>query len=324
MLTLAAMEDAADIVYSSMSATPQYCWPLLSAKVGTEVWVKHENHTPVGAFKVRGGLTFMHRLAKRSPSGTGVISATRGNHGQSIAFAAAKYGINPTIVVPKGNSSEKNAAMRALGAELIEYGPDFDAAKAHAVELREERNLTFVPSFHADLVAGVATYSLEFLRACRDLDVVYVPIGLGSGICGMISARNALGLKTEIVGVVSEEFDCYAQAFDTGTQIMTPPAFSFADGMAVRAPDPEAVAVIREGAARVIRVSDEQIADAVRLLYSATHNLAEGAGAGALAGLMSERNQLAGKKAGVVLSGQNIDQPWMAALLSGGVPAQLT
>jgi len=321
MLTLAAMEDAADIVYQSMSATPQYCWPLLSAGLGTEVWVKHENHTPVGAFKVRGGLTFMHNLAKRSLSGSGVISATRGNHGQSIAFAAAKYGIRPTIVVPEGNSTEKNAAMRALGAELVEHGADFDAAKAHANALQKERDLIFVPSFHADLVAGVATYSLEFLRACPDLDVIYVPIGLGSGICGMISARNALGLRTEIVGVVSKDFDCYARAFVTGSHVMTPPAFSFADGMAVRAPNPEAVAVIREGAARVITVSDHQIADAVRLIYETTHNLAEGAGAGAVAGLMSERDRVRGKKTGVILSGQNIDRPWMASVLGGKLPS---
>ncbi|ADZ71935.1 threonine dehydratase [Polymorphum gilvum] len=321
MLTLAAMEDAARIVYRHLSPTPQYAWPLLREALGAEVWVKHENHTPVGAFKVRGGLAFMAGLARHAAPGTGVISATRGNHGQSIAFAAGRFGMKATIVVPLGNSKEKNAAMRALGADLIEHGEDFDAAKAHAARLCEERRLVFVPSFHADLVSGVATYALEFLRACPDLAAVYVPIGLGSGICGMISARNALGLKTRIIGVVSEAFDAYARSVETGGLVETGPGFSFADGMAVRMPDPNALAVIREGAERIVRVSDQDIVRATRLLYRATHNLAEGAGAAALAALAAEKGVYGGHKVGVVLSGQNIDRDWMATILTGGVPA---
>lgn len=320
MLTLAALEDAARIVYAHMSPTPQFVWPLLSEAIGADVAVKHENHTPVGAFKVRGGLVHLARLAQHLPAGSGVISATRGNHGQSLAFAARRFGLSCTIVVPLGNSGEKNAAMRALGAELIEFGEDFDAAKAHAIELQHARRLTYVASFQADLVAGVATYALEFLRAFPALDVVYVPIGLGSGICGMISARDALGLKTEVVGVVSDRFDGYARAFETGQIRDTGAAFSFADGMAVRVADPNALAVIRSGAARVLRVSDQEIGRATRLLYRATHNLAEGAGAAALAALMQEKERVAGRSAGIVLSGQNIDRDWMVDILSGGVP----
>ncbi|WP_106754036.1 threonine dehydratase [Pannonibacter carbonis] len=320
MLTLAALEDAARIVYRHMPPTPQYVWPLLSEAVGAEVAVKHENHTPVGAFKVRGGLVHLARLAQQLPAGSGVISATRGNHGQSLAFAARQFGLTCTIVVPKGNSKEKNAAMRALGAELIEFGEDFDAAKAHAQELQQSRRLTFVASFQADLVAGVASYALEFLRAFPRLDAVYVPIGLGSGICGMISARDALGLKTDVVGVVSDRFDGYAQAFETGHIRDTGSAFSFADGMAVRVADPNALAVIRSGAARILRVSDHDIGRATRRLFRSTHNLAEGAGAAALAALMQEKDRMAGRKVGIVLTGQNIDRDWMADILAGGTP----
>lgn len=320
MLTLAALEDAARIVYRHMPPTPQYVWPLLSEAVGAEVAVKHENHTPVGAFKVRGGLVHLARLAQQLPAGSGVISATRGNHGQSLAFAASRFGLTCTIVVPKGNSKEKNAAMRALGAELIEFGEDFDAAKAHAIEQQQSRRLTFVASFQADLVAGVASYALEFLRAFPRLDVVYVPIGLGSGICGMISARDALGLKTEVIGVVSDRFDGYATAFETGQIRDTGAAFSFADGMAVRVADPNALAVIRSGASRILRVSDHDIGRATRLLFRATHNPAEGAGAAALAALMQEKDKMAGRKAGIVLTGQNIDRDWMVDILAGGTP----
>src|SRR5690606_2430885 len=229
--------------------------------------------------------------AAHHPAGTGVISATRGNHGQSLAFAARRYGLSCTIVVPHGNSREKNAAMQAFGARLVEFGSDFDAARDHAAELAEEQRLIFIPSFHADLVRGVATYALEFLRAAPDLDVVYVPIGLGSGICGMISARDALGLKTRIVGVVSDKADAYAQSFERGTRIETASAATFADGMAVRGPAEAALAVIRQGAEDVLRVSDDAIAAAMRLIFSATHNATEGAGAAALAALVTDKRR---------------------------------
>jgi|UniRef100_UPI003BAAF77A threonine dehydratase len=318
MLTLAAIEDAADIVYRAMNPTPQYAWPLLGEAIGRKVWVKHENHTPTGAFKVRGGLVMMKGLAERLPSGSGIISATRGNHGQSMAFAAARYGLACTIVVPEGNSREKNAAMRAFGADLIEHGEDFDAAKAHAVMLSEERGLTMVPSFHVDLVRGVATYATEFLRAVKDLDVIYVPIGLGSGICGVISARDVLNRKTKVVGVVSDQADAYARSFESGTLTDTASAATFADGMAVRCPDEAALAVIRAGAEDVVRVSDDQIAEATRLYYRATHSLAEGAGAAALAALMNDTHR--GETTGVILSGQNIDADLMARVLAGETP----
>jgi threonine dehydratase len=319
MLTLAAIEDAADIVYRAMTPTPQYAWPVLGEALGRKVWVKHENHTPTGAFKVRGGLVMLNHLSQKLPRGSGIISATRGNHGQSMAFAAARYGLACTIVVPMGNSREKNAAMRAFGAELIEHGEDFDAAKAHAMMLAEERGLTMVPSFHVDLVRGVATYAAEFLRAVDDLDVIYVPIGLGSGICGVISARNVLNRKTRVIGVVSDKADAYARSFETGTLTETASAATFADGMAVRCPDESALAVIRAGAEDIVRVSDDQIAEAARLMYRATHSLAEGAGAAALAALMTDTNR--GAAAGVILSGQNIDAELMARILAGETPA---
>ncbi|MBC2858111.1 threonine dehydratase [Stappia sp. 28M-7] len=319
MLTLAAIEDAAETVYRSMRPTPQYAWPLLADAVGRKVWVKHENHTPTGAFKVRGGLVITSGIARNSPAGTGIISATRGNHGQSLAFASARNGLACTIVVPHGNSAEKNAAMRAFGAELIEAGSDFDEAKQHAMALADERGLLMVPSFHPDLVRGVATYAMEFFRAADDLDVVYVPIGLGSGICGMISARNLLGRRTRIVGVVSDKADAYALSLESGQRVETASAVTFADGMAVRGPDETALAVIRAGVDDILRVSDEAIAEAVRLLYRTTHSVAEGSGAAALAALLQDQRR--GEVAGIVLSGQNIDTAWMAEILAGGTPA---
>ena len=212
--TLAQLESTAAVVYQGLAPTPQYAWPLLQEALGSELWVKHENHAPTGAFKVRGGLAFFQDLAQRRDRPRGVISATRGNHGQSVGFAARRHGIPATIVAPIGNSREKNAAMRALGVELIEHGEDFQAAREHAMHLAQERGLLMVPSFHPLLVRGVASYSLELLRAVPDLDVVYVPIGLGSGICGMIAAREALGRKTEVVGVVSAQAPAYALSFE--------------------------------------------------------------------------------------------------------------
>ena len=309
MLSLDEIERAAAIVQDAMPPTAQYAWPLLALRTGCETWVKHENHTPTGAFKVRGGLVFMDRLKRRSPDTGGVISATRGNHGQSIALAAARTGIAATIVVPHGNSVEKNAAMRAFGAELIEAGHDFDAAKEAAMKLAGERGLTMVPSFHRDLVSGVASYALELFRTAPPLDTVYVPIGLGSGICGTIAVRDALGLAAKVVGVVSTEAPAYALSFAAGRVVATNSADTMADGMAVRGPDAEALEVILKGADRIVQVSDAEIGAAMRAYYEDTHQLTEGAGAAALAALLQERERMAGKRVGLILSGGNIDRP---------------
>lgn len=308
MLSLQELEKAAAIVHGAMLPTPQYAWPLLAARTGCEVWVKHENHTPTGAFKVRGGLVYLERLKQRAPETKGVISATRGNHGQSIALAARRTGIAATIVVPHGNSREKNAAMRAFGAELFEAGHDFDAAKGTAMRLAGERGLTMVPSFHCDLVAGVASYALELMRSAPPLDTIYVPIGLGSGICGVIAVRDALGLSTKVVGVVSTEAPAYALSFAAKKVVATNSANTMADGMAVRGPDAKALDIILKGADRIVQVSDTEVAAAMRAYYEDTHQLTEGAGAAPLAALLQEREKMKGKKAGVILSGGNIDR----------------
>src|SRR5579872_1718680 len=308
MPTLAQLEAAADLVHSAMPPTPQICWPLLAERCAAEIWVKHENHTPIGAFKLRGGLVYLADLRKSAPEVRGVITATRGNHGQSVALAARRLGFSATIVVPHGNAREKNAAMRALGAELVEYGGDFQGAAEHAADLASTRRLHFVRSFDQRLVAGVGTYALELLRGVADLDTVFVPIGMGSGICGMIAARDGLGLKTRIVGVVAAGAPAYALSFEAGRPVATNSADTMADGLACRSPDPEAVATIVAGVDHIVTVSDGEIRAAMRHLFTDTHNLAEGAGAAALAGLLQERNRNAGKRVGIVLSGGNIDR----------------
>ncbi len=320
LFTLAELEAAAELVHAHVPATPQFAWPLLRQRTGVEVWVKHENHTPTGAFKVRGGVVYMDWLKRSQPEVTGVISATRGNHGQSIAVAAARAGLQCVIVVPEGNSVEKNAAMRAFGAELIVHGHDFDAARAHAAHLAEQRRLHFVPSFDKHLVIGVATYALELFRAVPDLQRVYVPIGLGSGICGVITVRDLLGLDTEIVGVVADAAPAYALSLEAGRVIESNSAATFADGMAVRSPSAAAFAIIQTGVARILRLSEDEIAAAIRVYYSDTHNLAEGAGAAPLAGLLRESDTLRGRKAGVILCGGNIDAQVFAQVLAGRTP----
>jgi threonine dehydratase len=315
MFTLAELEAAADLVHAHFPATPAHRWPLLAARAGCEVVVKHENHTPAGAFKVRGGVVFFDRLKRTAPNCPGVISATRGNHGQSLAYAGSRAGIPVTIVVPRGNSAEKNAAMRAFGAALVEHGADFDEAREHAAHLARRDGLLFAPSFHPDLVLGVATYALELFRAAPDLDAVYVPIGLGSGICGLILARDLLGLSTRIVGVQSTEANAYALSFAAGHVVTTNSANTKADGMATRVPDAGALEIIRKGASHIVQVTDDQVRDAVRACWTDTHNLAEGAGAAALAALLVEKDRMQGKRAGVILSGGNIDlalfQDWV-------------
>ncbi|MEN4824905.1 threonine dehydratase [Pseudomonas sp. P39-UII1] len=317
MFDLAALREAADYVHQHVPATPQHAWPLLAQRLGCQVWVKHENHAPTGAFKVRGGLVYVRSLLAGGEPPRGLVTATRGNHGQSMALAARQAGIPLVIVVPEGNSREKNAAMRALGAELVEHGVDFDVAREEAARLADELGYAMVPSFHPELVRGVATYALELFEAVRDLDCVYVPIGMGSGICGLIQARNLLGLKTEIVGVVSSAADAYAQSFEQGRIVTTPTADTFADGMACRVPHPQAFALVREHAARIVRVTDNEVAEAMRVYHEATHNTAEGAGAAALAALMQERGRQAGKRVAVVLSGANVDRARYAQVLMG-------
>jgi threonine dehydratase len=320
LFSLSELEAAAERIRPHVPPTPQYAWPLLAQRLGCEVWVKHENHTPIGAFKVRGGILYIDELQRSGQKVNGVITATRGNHGQSIARAARVAGIPATIVVPIGNSLEKNAAMRAFGAELIEFGRDFDDAKGEAERQARARNLRFVPSFDIALVKGVASYALEFLRAVPDLAIVYVPIGMGSGICGMITARDVLGLKTEIVGVVAENAPAMALSFIAGRPVATKSARTFADGVACREPHPQALAIIRRGATRIIRVSEPEMSAAIRAYYQDTHNLAEGAGAAGLAALMQEQGSMRGRRVGLVLSGGNIDLDVFSQIIAGKTP----
>jgi len=321
LFSLAELEAAADLVHSVVPATPQHAWPMLAERTGAQVWVKHENHTAVGAFKVRGGITYMDWLKRQGGKLNGVITATRGNHGQSIALAGQRAGLPVTILIPRGNSVEKNAAMQGFGAELIVHGRDFDEAKHYTARVAEERGLHYVPSFHPLLVRGVATYALELFRAVGDLDAVYVPIGMGSGICGLIAARDLLGLKAEIVGVVAEAAPAVALSYAAGHPVPTNSAATFADGMACREPHGDALAIIRAGAARIVRVGEDAIAEAIRLYWTATHNIAEGAGAAPLAALLAERDRMAGKRVGLILSGGNIDTDVLRTVLDGRTPA---
>ncbi|MBZ5576145.1 MAG: threonine dehydratase [Acidobacteriia bacterium] len=312
----ARLEAAAAQVHRVIPPTPQIRWPLLCERAGAEVWVKHENHTPVGAFKVRGGVVYMEELKRREPQVAGVIAATRGNHGQSVAFAAQRVGLRSVIVAPRGNSREKNAAMRALGAELIEHGGDFQEAFEHAACLAQTERLHFVRSFDSALVAGVASYALELFRGVEAVDALYVPIGMGSGICGAIAVREAFGFRTEIVGVVAAGAPAYARSFAAGKPVSTDSAETIADGLACRVPDPDALDVIRQGVARIVTVDDSQIRAAMRHLFSDTHNVAEGAGAAALAGLLRERDRWADRRVAVVLSGGNVDRQLFARTLA--------
>lgn len=320
MFTRADLQDALAIVHAAMPPTPQYAWPLLKRRSGVDVVAKHENHTPIGAFKVRGGLVYIRRLKEAQPGLQGVVTATRGNHGQSFAFACARNGMGCVVVVPFGNSTEKNAAMKAFGAELNEHGRDFDEARERAVEIAAERGYAFGAAFHRDLVLGVATYAYELFTAEPELDAVYVPIGLGSGISGMIGARDALGHKAKIVGVISERANMYRLSLEAGHPVAINDCTTFADGMAVRVPSEDAFDIIRHGADHLVEVSDDEIAEAIRNLYTDTHTLAEGAGAAPFAALMRERDTMRGKRVAVIVSGQNIDRPWMQTVLAGGTP----
>lgn len=305
--TFEDIQTASRIVYDAMPPTPQYCWPLLCERLGTEIWVKHENHTPVGAFKLRGGLVYFSDL-DRDRCINGVVTATRGNHGQSIAMSARRHGIASKIVVPMGNCLEKNAAMRALGAELIEHGIDFQASREHAMQLAQESALHLVPAFHPSLLKGVAVGSLELLSAVHDIDTVYVPIGLGSGVCGMVAARNALGQSTKIVGVVSAHARAYALSFAANRIIESDVATMLADGMACRTPVPEALDIIWRFVDRIVEVTDDEVAGAIKVIFECTHNCAEGAGAAGFAAALKDRARTVGQKVAFVLSGGNIDR----------------
>ncbi|MGE0485493.1 MAG: threonine dehydratase [Gammaproteobacteria bacterium] len=314
--SLAELETAAAAVHAVLAPTPQITWPLLGERAGCETWVKHENHLPTGAFKVRGGVWFLSCLKAAQPDCAGVVAATRGNHGQSIAFAASRLGLRAVVVVPHGNNPDKNRAMRALGAELVEAGEDFDAALAVAKELAAREGLYALPSWHPLLVQGVASYGLELFRGMPAPDTVYVPIGLGSGACGVIAARDALGLDCEIVGVVSAHADAYARSFEQGRAVATASAQTLADGLAVRTPSVPALAYLRDGLARVVRVDDDAVLAAIRALFEDTHNLAEGAGAAAFAAVLAERERNTGRRVAVVLSGANLDRATLARALA--------
>jgi threonine dehydratase len=318
VIGLADLEAAAEIVHRVVAPTPQIRWPLLCERTAADVWVKHENHTAAGAFKLRGGVLYMHELLRREPHTKGVIAATTGNHGQSVALAAANALLRAVLVAPHGNSPEKNAAMRAFGAELIEHGRDFQAALEHAEELAEQQQLHFVHSFNMTLVRGVASYALELFRGAPDLDAVYVPVGLGSGICGMIAARDALGLKTEIIGVVASRAPTYALSFTAGHVVATDSALTMAGGMACRIANPEALEIILKGAARIVTVEEDEIHSGMRDFFTDTHNTAEGAGAAPLAALLKERERMKGRRVALILSGGNIDRAVFAKVLSAG------
>jgi threonine dehydratase len=315
------LERAATLVHRVVPPTPQYAWPKLGRRAGCAVWVKHENHTPTGAFKVRGGLVYLDRLRHADPKTPGVISATRGNHGQSIAFAAARTGVPATIYVPHNNSIDQNSAIAAFGARVVEFGKDFDESRHEAFRVAAAEGLHFVPSFHRDLVTGVATYALELFSSVSNLDAVYVGVGMGSGIAGLITVRDLLGLKTQIVGVCAAKAPATAHSFAAGRPVNAPSAQTFADGLATREPHAEAIATICRGAARVVEVAEDAIAEAIRIYFDDTHQVAEGAGAAPLAALLQERSRMANKNVAVVLSGGNIERARFLQVLSGVTPS---
>jgi threonine dehydratase len=316
MLTDADLEAATRIVRAHVPVTPAYRWPLLEQVTGAPTWVKHENTTPTGAFKVRGGLVYVERLRASGRPVLGLVSATRGNHGQSLAYAGRAHGLPVTIVVPEGNSPDKNAAMTGFGAELVVHGHDFQEAREHAARLAEERGLDPVPSFHQDLVAGVATYAAELHDRAPGLDVVYVPVGQGSGICANIAVRDLLGLDVEVVGVGAEGAPAHALSFAAGRPVTAPEADTFVDGVATRVPDADAVAAMVAGAARFVEVSDEATADAMRTLWQTTHHMPEPAGAIALAGMLADTGRAPGATAAVIMTGGNCDGPLVRSVVA--------
>ena len=315
--SLDEVREAQELIYSIMQPTPQLSWPLLNQRLGTNIWVKHENHTPIGAFKARTAIVYVDVLLKREKTIRGLITATRGNHGQSVALAGQRFNIPVTIVVPFGNSKSKNAAMRAQGAKLIEFGDDFQESREYAAQLAEEQGLHMVPPYHRDFVKGVASYWAELFEAVSDLDLVYVPIGMGSGICAGCAVRNGMGLKTKIVAVVADGAPCYALSLEQGRTVAAPVTTNIADGMACRLPDDDALEIIRANVERVVMVSDEEIRCAMKIYFTDTHNVVEGAGAAALAGALKDKATLSGKRVGVIATGGNVDPEVFAEVLRG-------
>ncbi len=313
--TLDEIFEAQKLICSVMQPTPQISWPLLNQRLEASVWVKHENHTPTGAFKARTAIVYAAELFKLSPNIKGLITATRGNHGQSVALAGQRFNVPVTIVVPHGNSSEKNAAMRGQGATLIEFGTDYQAAREHAKQLAEDQNLHFVPAYHRDIVKGVASYWVELFSAVPDLDVAYVPIGMGSGISAACAVRNGMNLKTQIIGVCSEGAPAYALSFAAGRKIEAPVTTQIADGMACRIPDDEPLEIIRQNVDHIVLVSDDEIRRAMKIYFTDTHNAVEGAGAASLAAALKEKAALKGQRVGLVLSGGNVDHDVFACVL---------
>lgn len=316
--TLSEITSISAEVDAVVPPTPQFSWPLLNRRAGCELWVKHENHTAIGAFKIRGAVNYINRLVEREPGVRGVIAATRGNYGQAVAFAASRRGLSTTILVPHGNSVEKNRAMRALGVELIEHGEDFQAALVETQRLAAERGLHWVPAFHRDLVNGNAVSMVDFLRKVPGLDSVYIPIGMGSGICALMAARDGLGLSTEVIGVASEQAPAISMSYEARRLISHAAATRIADGMACSTQTADALEPILAGVKRMVRVSDDAVEAAMRAFFSDTHNVAEGAGAAALAGLLGDRGRVAGKRVGIVLTGGNVDSDAFARVLSAG------
>jgi threonine dehydratase len=313
--TIDEIKEAQDLVYAVMPPTPQIVWPLLCERLGAEVWVKHENHTPTGAFKARTAVVYAAELFRESKSIQGLVTATRGNHGQSVALAARRFDVPAHIVVPQGNSTEKNAAMRAQGANLIEFGNDYQESKERAQKLANENGWHFVPPYHRDIVKGVATYWLEFFSAVSDLDIVYVPIGQGSGICACCAVRNGLNLRTKIVGVVADGAPAYALSFEAGHKIAAPVTTLLGDGMACRVPDDASLAVVLDNVDRVVRISEEEMRHAMKIYFTDTHNVVEGAGAAGLAAALKEKDTLHGKRVGLVATGGNVDHDVFARVL---------
>jgi threonine dehydratase len=315
--SLDEIRDSQKLIYELLQPTPQISWPLLNQLLGAQIWVKHENHTPIGAFKARTAVVYAAELFKTSTGVKGLITATRGNHGQSVALAGKRFNVPATIVVPHGNSGEKNAAMRGQGSNLIEFGLDFQDAREHAQKLAAEQGLHFVPPFHRDFLKGVGTYWLELFSAVPDLDVAYVPIGMGSGICAGCAVRNGMNLKTKLVGVVSEGAPANALSFAAGKPVSAPVTTRIADGIALRIPDEEALEIMLQNVDHVVTVSDDEVRDAMRIYFTATHNTAEGAGAAALAGALKEKGNIAGKRAALILTGGNVDREIFATVLAG-------
>lgn len=315
--SISEIRSAAELIYQLMPPTPQYCWPLLGERLDAEVWLKHENQTPTGAFKARTAVVYVDELMKREPTTRGLITATRGNHGQSVALAAKRFGIPATIVVPHRNSREKNAAMRAQGGKLVEFGPDYQAAREKAIELAAEQQLHMVPPYHYDIVRGVATYWLELFSSVKDIHVAYVPIGMGSGICSAVAVRNGLGLRTKLVGVVSAHAPSYAESFEQRKVVEVPATTRLADGMACRKPDEQALTILLENVDHIVRVTDDEVADAMRHIFTDTHNVVEGAGAAGLAAAIKEKDRLQGKRVTLVATGANVDRDVFARILQG-------